>query len=95
MKDIEVYQTNLFRKNKKKLNKNQIEDLDNAVKTLIKNPKLGEQKTGGLSDIWVYKFLMKGQQYLLAYTWNEESRTLIALGLHKKFYRDLKRSIRH
>ena len=95
MKDIEVYQTNLFRKNKKKLIKNQIEDLDNAVKTLIKNPKLGEQKTGDLSDIWVYKFLMKGQQHLLAYTWNEESRTLITLGLHEKFYRDLKKSIRY
>jgi mRNA-degrading endonuclease RelE of RelBE toxin-antitoxin system len=91
---IKIYQTHFFEKQKKKLKKNQVKDLDKAIKSLIKNPKLGQQKTGDLSEVWVYKFSMVNQQYLLAYLWDKKSRTLIALGVHKNFYRDLKRSIK-
>jgi mRNA-degrading endonuclease RelE of RelBE toxin-antitoxin system len=94
LSDIEIYQTRLFQKQKKKLKKNQIEDLDKAIKFLIKNLKSGQQKTGNLSQVWIYKFSMVNQRYLLAYTWDEKSRTLIALGVHENFFRDLKRSIR-
>jgi hypothetical protein len=44
MGEIQVVQTTLFSKNKKKLKKNQIKYLDNAVREIIKNPELGEQK---------------------------------------------------
>ena len=94
MSDIKIYQTHLFEKQKKKLKNNQVKDLDKAIKSLIENPKLGQQKTGDLSKVWVYKFSMVNQQYLLAYLWDEKSRTLIALGIHENFYRDLKRSIK-
>jgi type I restriction-modification system DNA methylase subunit len=46
MDEIQVFQTPLFSKIKKKLKKNQIKDLDNAVREIIKNPELGEQKKG-------------------------------------------------
>jgi mRNA-degrading endonuclease YafQ of YafQ-DinJ toxin-antitoxin module len=94
LSDIKIYQTRLFQNQKKKLKKNQIEDLDKAIKSLLKNPKLGKQKSGNLSGAWVYEFSMLNQQYLLAYSWDEKSRTLVALGVHENFYRDLKRSIR-
>ena len=94
MDDIKIYQTRLFNNQKKKLKKNQIVDLDKAIKSLIENPKLGQQKTGELSKVWVYKFPMVKQQYLLAYSWDEKSRTLITLGVHENFYRDLKKSIK-
>lgn len=94
MGEIKIYQTRLFRNQKKKLKKNQIIDLDIAIKSIIKNPKLGQQKTGVLSKVWVYKFSMVSQQNLLAYLWDEESRTLIALGVHENFYRDLTKSIK-
>ena len=94
MSNIRVYQTRLFQNQKKKLKKNQIDDLDIAIESLIKNPKLGQQKTGDLSNVWVYKFTMANQQYLLAYLWDQKTRTLLALGVHENFYRDLKRSIR-
>jgi mRNA-degrading endonuclease RelE of RelBE toxin-antitoxin system len=94
LRDIKIYQTHLFEKQKKKLKKNPVKDLDKAIKSLIENPRLGQQKTGDLSKVWVYKFSMVNQQYLLAYLWDEKSRTLIALGVHENFYRDLKKSIK-
>ena len=91
MGEIQVFQTPLFSKIKKKLKKNQIKDLDNAVREIIKNPELGEQKKGDLSDVWVYKFRMVDRENLLAYQWDEKTRTLIYLGVHENFYRDIKK----
>jgi mRNA interferase RelE/StbE len=94
LSDIKIYQTHQFEKQKKKLKKNQVQDLDIAIKSLIENPRSGQQKSGDLSKVWVYKFSIANQQYLLAYLWDEKSRTLIALGVHENFYRDLKKSIK-
>ncbi|MGR3176643.1 MAG: type II toxin-antitoxin system RelE/ParE family toxin [Candidatus Anammoxibacter sp.] len=88
---IQVLQTPLFARQKKKLTKNQIKELDKAIKVVLKNPKIGEVKKGNLSDISVYKFKMVNQLYLLAYEWDKRSRILIALGVHENFYRKLKR----
>jgi mRNA-degrading endonuclease RelE of RelBE toxin-antitoxin system len=91
MGEIQVFQTPLFSKIKKKLKKNQIKDLDNAVREIIKNPELGEQKKGDLADVWVYKFRMVDRENLLEYQWDEKTRTLISLGVHENFYRDIKK----
>jgi mRNA-degrading endonuclease RelE of RelBE toxin-antitoxin system len=91
MGEIQVFQTPLFSKIKKKLKKNQIKDLDNAAREIIKNPELGEQKKGDLADVWVYKFRMVDRENLLAYQWDEKTRTLISLGVHENFYRDIKK----
>ncbi|MFN8904274.1 MAG: type II toxin-antitoxin system RelE/ParE family toxin [Pseudanabaena sp.] len=91
MGEIQAFQTPLFSKIKKKLQKNQIKALDNAVREIIKNPELGEQKKGDLADVWVYKFRMVDRENLLAYQWDEKTRTLISLGVHENFYRDIKK----
>jgi hypothetical protein len=91
MGEIQAFQTPLFSKIKKKLKKNQIKDLDNAVREIIKNPEIGEQKKGDLADVWVYKFRMVDRENLLAYQWDEKARTLISLGVHENFYRDIKK----
>jgi mRNA-degrading endonuclease RelE of RelBE toxin-antitoxin system len=91
MGEIQIFQTPLFSKIKKKLKKNQIKDLDNAVREIIKNPELGEQKKGDLADVWIYKFRMVDRENLLAYQWDEKTRTLISLGVHENFYRDIKK----
>jgi hypothetical protein len=91
---IKTLQTTLFEKQKKKLRKMQIKELDKAIKVVIKNPKAGEQKKGNLSSIWVYKFKITNQLYLLAYEWNKKSRILIALGVHENFYRKLKKYLK-
>ena len=89
--EIEILQTPVFAKKKKRLKKNQIKDLDEAVQEIVKHPEIGERKTGDLADIWVYKFRMVKQENLLAYQWDSEKRILIALGVHENFYRDLKK----
>ncbi|MFH0789636.1 MAG: type II toxin-antitoxin system RelE/ParE family toxin [Pseudomonadota bacterium] len=89
--EIEIVQTSIFAKQKKKLKRNQINYLDEAVQVIVKDPETGKRKIGDLADIWVYKFRMVKQEYLLAYQWDSEKRILIALGVHENFYRDLKK----
>lgn len=80
-----------FKKVFKKLHKNQQEEVKVAIKQIIKNPELGAAKKGDLSGVYVYKFKIKNQEYLLAYEWDPKERILLALGVHENFYRDLKR----
>ncbi|KZY87698.1 addiction module toxin RelE, partial [Oleiphilus sp. HI0072] len=68
--------------------------LDNAVKELVKDPLLGDQKRGDLAFLRVYKFKMIKQLTLLGYSYDEGVLTLelMALGSHENFYRDIKRT---
>ncbi len=91
---VQILQTPLFIRQKKKLNKKQVKELDKAVKTITKNPNAGEQKKGNLSCIWVYKFKITNQLYLLAYERDNKSRILIALGVHENFYRNLNKYLK-
>jgi len=91
-KKIKVFQTNLFSKKTKKLSKKQKNDLDNAIKDIIDSPTIGQEKKGDLIGVFVYKFKSSTQQLLLAYEWDEESRTLLMIGVHENFYRDLKKN---
>ncbi|MEH0667919.1 type II toxin-antitoxin system RelE/ParE family toxin [Vibrio scophthalmi] len=88
-----VLQTPSFKKAVKKLHKNQKTDLDNAIRELLKDPYLGEQKKGDLSFLRVHKFKMVKQLTLLGYSYEDGTVTLelIALGSHENFYRDIKR----
>ena len=90
---MQVLQTPRFAKQLKKLKPNQKLALDVAVKQVADNPLIGTQKRGDLSFLRVYKFKMQQQQALLAYTYDDEEIriTLLAVGAHENFYRDLKR----
>ena len=90
---MKVVQTLMFSKAVKKLRKNQKTDLDNAIKAVMKNPEIGESKVGDLAGVSVYKFKMVKQLTLLAYSYEDQTitLTLLALGSHENFYRDLKR----
>jgi mRNA-degrading endonuclease RelE of RelBE toxin-antitoxin system len=90
---MNVVQTSTFRKIVKKLYPNQKKAIDEAIKTIINNPSLGQQKVGDLSGIYVYKFKMIKQLTLLAYTYDDQTITitLLTLGSHENFYRDLKK----
>jgi len=91
-KVIRVLQTPTFKKAVKKLHQNQKKDLDKAVKELIEDPLLGEQKKGDLSFLRVYKFKMNKQLTLLGYSYEDGTVTLVLmpLGSHENFYRDSK-----
>lgn len=88
---VQILETTVFAKTRKKLKKNQLKDLNEAIQSIVKNPNIGEKKLGDLSEVWVYKFKMIKQQYLLAYQWDPKKRILLALGVHENFYRDLKK----
>ena len=92
---MKVVQTNLFKKAIKKLHSNQKTDLDQAVKAIMKDPDIGQSKTGDLSGILVYKFKMAQQLTLLVYSYHDQTitLTLLALGTHENFYRNLKKSL--
>ncbi len=89
-----ILQTPTFKKAVKKLKPNQKKDLDNAVKELVEDPLLGEQKRSDLAFLKVYKFKMIKQLTLLGYSYDEGVLTLelMALGSHENFYRDIKRT---
>jgi len=54
-----------------------------------------QQKRGDLNFLQVYKFCMNNQLTLLAYSYEEQiiTLTLLDVGSHENFYRDIKRSI--
>lgn len=92
---MNVFITNPFEKITKKLHSNQLADLKKAIKNIRDNPTIGELKVGDLAWIRVYKFHMLNQLTLLAYTYDErkDEITIIFLGPHENFYKDLKKQI--
>lgn len=91
---MQIVQTRQFKQAVKKLTPNQKSELDQAIKTIANDPVVGEQKKGDLDFLWVYKFRMNNQLILLAYSFEESvlTLTLLALGSHENFYRDIKRT---
>jgi len=87
----EVIQSPLFGRQKKKLKKNHIKFLDDAVHKIMDAPELGEQKAGDLRGVRVFKFRMGNDQILLAYEILEKTLYLYAFGVHENFYRDPKK----
>jgi mRNA-degrading endonuclease RelE of RelBE toxin-antitoxin system len=90
---ISILQTPTFKKQVKKLHKNKKQELDEAIKKIIKDPSIGDLKKGDLSRVQVYKFKIRKQLTLVAYEFDEDELKLLflALGSHENFYRDLKR----
>lgn len=87
---MQVFQKPAFKRVYKKLHKNQLAVVNKVIQIVIDQPELGTEKRGDLTGVFVYKFNCLNQQYLLAYEWDELSRTLILLGVNKNFYRSLK-----
>ena len=92
---MKILQSGLFSRAVKKLHRQEKELLDEAVKTLIVKPDVGDLKIGDLSGVRVYKFKVHINLMLLAYKHNKEADTLtlLAYSSHENFYRDLKKLI--
>lgn len=82
-----------FERGIKKLHPNEKAALDEAVRTILNNPEVGEMKKGDLAGVRVHKYRLGDQWILLAYRVIPETETLsmLAFGSHENFYRDLKR----
>ena len=82
-----------FDRAKKKLPPSLRAEVDRHVRVICDHPDLGEKKVGDLHGVRVHKFRLASRLHLLAYWCDEPARTitLLALGGHENFYRDLKR----
>ena len=89
---MRILVTPTFARIVKKLHQQQKAALDEAVRTIARQPEAGEAKVGDLAGVRVYKFHMGSLLCLLAYRiLDENTLKLLMVGPHENFYRDLKR----
>ena len=89
---MKLWQTARFDHTFKKLHSSTQAKVVEAMRSLSRNPLLGEQKKGDLGEFRVYKFREGKHLWLLAYRWKEsDSIQLIDLGSHENFYRRLRK----
>ena len=62
-----IYQSKSFAQKVKKMRKQEKEILDQEVQRIAQNPSIGEEKKGDLTGVFVHKFKIETDQYLLAY----------------------------
>ena len=88
---MKVIQSGVFFRTVKKLHKKEKMTVDRAVKKIIDDTSIGDMKKGALAGVRVCKFKVADRQYLLAYLYEKKPDcvTLLALGSHENFYRDL------
>jgi len=90
---MRIHQSPTFARTIKKLHPNQKKSLDRAVKAIASNPDIGESKVGDLAGISIYKFKINNLEWLLAYRIvSNKELTLLVVGPHENFYRNLKRN---
>jgi len=87
-----VRQMPAFKRVYKKLTRQSKLIVDDAIRAIIKQPTIGQEKKGDLAGVFVYKFKIHRQEMLLAYEWDKKKRLLLALGVHQNFYKKLKRN---
>ncbi len=92
---MRVIQSPSFARKVKKFHKDEKKSLDYRIKKILEKPKIGEGKKGDLQGVFVYKFKIKTQQYLLAYRIKKNTLELIMIGLHENYYRDLKQYLQN
>ena len=87
-------QTPRFSRLYKKLGKRFLLPLHEAMDQVLKNPKVGQQKVGDLSELFVLKYKVGSEEWLLGYSLNVGKRVITwhAIGHHENFYRDIKKS---
>ena len=87
---MKIIQSPLFERKTKKFKKNQKLALDEQVRSIMKEPGIGQEKKGDLQGVYVHKFKIHTIEYLLSYRFQGENLELITIGPHENYYRDLK-----
>ena len=87
---MKIYQSRLFEKKVKKLSKAEKNSLDREVRNIAENPNIGYEKKGDLKGVFVHKFKLKANLYLLAYRKAGADLELVMIGSHENYFRDLK-----
>ncbi len=77
------------------MRKQEKEILDQEVQRIAQNPSIGEEKKGDLTGVFVHKFKIETDQYLLAYRNIDPDLELVMIGPHENYYRDLKQYLKN
>ena len=88
---MKIYQSRSFEKKVKKLSRQEKKILDEEIQKIAKEPAVGVEKKGDLRGVYLHKFKIRTQQYLLSYKFTGDRLELIMIGPHENYYRDLKR----
>lgn len=87
---MKIYQSRLFERKVKQMSKTEKDALDREVRNIAENPNIGEEKKGDLKGVFVHKFKLKTNLYLLAYRKTGTDLELVMIGSHENYYRDIK-----
>jgi len=83
----------------KKIKEKPLKDaFQKAVNEILKNPYMGEPKTGYLAGVYCYNVYYNKANYELAYTIVEETDltvVVILVGTRENFYEELKRYMKN
>ncbi len=89
---MKTNQSRSFEKKVKRFNPRQKKALDEVINEILQDPAVGMQKKGDLKGVFVYKFKLHDQLYLLAYrVIASGALELIIIGQHENYYRELKK----
>ncbi len=91
---MKILQSRSFERKVKKFTKAEKKKLDEQIRKIADNPSIGSEKKGDLRGVYVHKFKIQTNQYLLAYRFAGEDVELIMIGPHENYYRDLKSYIK-
>ena len=91
---MKIIQSRSFERKIKKFTKREKKKLDEEIRTIVDNPSIGSEKKGDLRGVFVHKFKIQTNQFLLAYRFLGENLELIMIGPHENYYRDLKSYLR-
>lgn len=91
---MQIIQSRSFERKVKKFTKREKKKLDEEIRKILNDPSIGSEKKGDLRGVFVHKFKIQTNQYLLAYRFFGENLELIMIGLHENYYRDLKSYLR-
>jgi mRNA-degrading endonuclease RelE of RelBE toxin-antitoxin system len=87
---MRIIQSRSFERKVKKFTKREKKKLDNEIKKILDKSSIGSEKKGDLRGVFIHKFKIQTDQYLLAYRFCGENLELIMIGPHENYYRDLK-----
>ena len=86
---MQILQSGSFKKKVRRFQKQEKRILDNQIRKIVKEPKIGQEKRGDLRGVFVHKFKIHSTQYLLSYRFIDGNLELIMTGPHENYYRDL------
>lgn len=77
---MNITQTVIFRSAYKRLAPSEKEIVNLTIQTIFSNPSIGVEKKQDLQGVFVYKFLIHSQPYLLGYTYDSYTLLLLFFG---------------